>query len=588
MKQYYHEVFMKPVLRPLLFGIILAFAGLNTLYAGVADEALYGPDNTDFALFINYKEVFSYLKTGGINPDDYFLMFGDVEAARAEEMLKRFGLKLSDIQEVFLSFGLTEMAQQKFNFILMLNTGGRGAIPEDLRVGALKCDYGTIYTIPDSTNIQISYIKIDQYFVIGEKETLMEFLKRRSLKKRSVSPFHGEFKKGCRGRIIYGSFVLSDIVKQFVENAASAGAGAKNDILKSNLFIKSLLTVKSCDFAFETGDGFIYSMGMYGVDGEDAERLVMVSHFGIVSASFLFTFSDVLTSGDGGNLNSGVNAVFGDRETLNMVQQMLGRAKVIKTRGGVIVTLNETKEESDRTLAGIKKIIEKNRQTRSERLESEKISVLTNAIIDNDSKAAEKALSVIRNVNLKDLNGDYPIGIAAMYGNVKMIKSLVLKGAKIDSPSSNGNTPLHLAVSAGMLDAAAYLVEKGADINARNDGGMTPLYINASQGEIGITRLLLRRGARVNVFAGDGYAPIHRAAESGNLEVIKLLVKYRADVELVTGNQERAIDIASRNGFEDIVNYFRTTFSQVPVEPSYDSEGFDDYNYEEDGEYEGD
>lgn len=579
---------MKLVLRSLLFGIALVFAGLNTVYAGIADEASYIPDNTDFAVFINYEEVFSYLKTGGINPDDYLLMFGDVEAAQADEVLKRFGIKLSDIKEVFLSFCLAEMANQKFNFILMINTGGRGAIPEDLRTGAMKSEYGTIYTIPDSTNMLISYLKIDQYFIIGEKETLMAFLKRRSLKKGSAPVFHAKFIKGCRGRIIYGSIVLSEVVKQFVETAASAGAGANIDILKSNPFIKSLLAVESCDFALESGNGFAYSMGMYGVDGEDAERLVMISHFGIVSSSFLFTFADILMARSGGNLNPGVNAVFGDRETLNMVQQVLGRAKVTTTKDGVIVTLNETKEESDRSLAGIKKIIEKNRQARAERIESEKISVLTGAIIDNDDEAAEKALSVIRNVNIKDLNGDYPIGIAAMYGNVKMIKSLILKGAKIDSPSSNGNTPLHLAVSAGMLDAAAYLVEKGADINARNDEGMTPLYINASQGETGITQMLLRRGAQVNAFAGDGYAPIHRAAESGNLEVIKVLVQYKADVELVSSNQERAIDIASRNGFEDIVNYFKITFSQVPVEPSYDSENFDDYNYEEDGEYEGD
>lgn len=580
---------MKIFFRNLFLAAAVVFSAGFTASAAVTDEAAFIPDNTDFAFYINYDEVFSYLKSGGINPDDYLLMFGDREAEQVDQALKRFNLKLSDVKEVFVSVCLAEIANQKFSFLVLINTGGKGDIPEEFKTGAVKTEYGTLYTIPDSPNIQVCYVKVDQYYIMGEKDTLVSFLRNRALKTKSTRDFHAGFIKGCRGRIMYGSLVASEVFKQLIETAVAAGAGSNVDILQSNPFIKSLLAVKSADFAVERKDGFTYTAGMYGVSGEDAERLVMVSHFGIVSSSFLFTFADMLMAktGTGTAAGMGVNMMFGDRETLKMVQQVLGRARVRKTQDSVIVTLDVTKEESDRSLAGVKAMIEKNKQARAERIESEKISVLTQAIINNDSDAAEKALAGIKNVNIKDLNGDYPIGIAAMYGNMKIMKALIVKGAKIDSRSSNGNTPLHLAVSAGMFEAAVFLVEKGADVNSRNDEGMTPLYINASQGETKITQMLLRRGAQVNAVAGDGYAPIHRAAESGNLEVIKVLVQYKADVELVSSYQERAIDIASRNGFEEIVNYFKVTFKQAPVERTYDNEEYNDYNSDGEGEYEG-
>ena len=397
---------MKIFFRSFIITLIFIFSGSVMVSAGITDEAAYIPDNTDFAVYINYDELFSYMRSGGVNPEDYTLMFGDREAQQFDEVLKRFNLKLSDVKEVFATICLSEIANQKFNFIIMINTGGKGDIPEEFRTGALDTGYGTIYTIPDSSTVQVCYMKSGQYYIIGEKETLVSFLKQKSLKIKSKGVFHGDFVKGCRGRIVYGNIVVSEIVRQVIKTAATAGAGADIDILQSNPFIRSLLSVRSSDFAVEGKDGFTYSVGMYGVTGEAAEHLVMVSHFGIVSSSFLFTFADMLMARTGASGNQNINALFGDRENLKTLQQILGRAKVRKTADSVIVTLNVTKEESDRSLAGIKKIIEKNRQARAERLESEKISELTTAIINNDAVAEEKAITAIKNVNIKDLNGD--------------------------------------------------------------------------------------------------------------------------------------------------------------------------------------
>ena len=574
---------MKIFFRPLVLIMAMIFSGYGLVYGGVTDTMAYMPDNTDSAIYINYADIFSYLKSGGINPDDYLLIIGDVESVEVDEALKRFKIKISDVKELLLAASISGIASQSGGFLIIINTGGKGVIPDEFKEARVESEYGALYMFPDGGPMEVCFMQKGDYFIIGDKPTVLSYLKKMSMKVKGADGFNKSFTKGCSGKMMYMSIVISEVVKQALETAVAAGAGANMDILQANLFIKAMMSVKSMDASVEMKNGFEYNVGMYGVSGEDAERLVMVSHFGIVSSSFIFTFAEMLSSKTD---NQNLNAVFGDRENLAMMQQILGRATVKKTADSVIVSMNVTKDEADRSLAGLKTLIDQQKQARAERMERVNISKLTEAIINNDTDTAEKMIPGIKNVNIKDMNGDYPVAIAAMYGNMKILKALVAKGAKIDLPGSNGNTPLHLAVSAGMFDAVVYLVEKGAAVNARNDEGMSPLYINSSQGDTKITMFLLKKGAQVNAVSGDGYAPIHRAAESGNLEVIKVLVKYKADVELVSGYQERAIDIASRNGFDDIVNYFKTTFRQAPVENTYEEEDYDNYNSDTEGDFE--
>lgn len=575
---------MKTLKHTVIVSVFILLSGFCTLNAGVIDDLAYTPENTDVAFYFNYADAFKYIQSGGINPEDIMLMLGEQSAQQIDDTLKRLAIKITDIKELLVTGSLSGITRQTGGFIIFVNTGGKGTIPQEFMSAPLKTDYGTVYLVPGNGQMEMCFLKSDQYFIIGDKPSVIAFLKKKSLKAKDAPVFQKNFIKNSQGKIIFFSIYLTDVVKQAIEMAVAAGAGKEMEKIKANYFIKSMMAVKSIDFSVEMRDGFVYTMGMYGVSGDDAERLVMVSHCFIVNTSLIMTFADIFM---GRMNNPELQAMLGDNNSMQSIQLILARAKVKKTADGVLITTNVTKEESDKSLADMKALIDREKAKRAERLESEKISLLTASIINGDTASAEKLLSGIKNVNIKDLNGDYPLAIAAMYGDLKIMKALVVKGAKIDLTSTNGNTALHLAVSAGMFDAAVYLVEKGANVNTKNDDGMSPLYINASQGDTKITMLLLRKGAEVNAVAGDGYAPIHRAAESGNLEVIKVLVQFKADVEIVNGEQERAIDIASRNGFEEIVDYFRKTFNQEPAEKSYEeNEEYNEYDSGGDnGEY---
>ena len=70
------------------------------------------------------------------------------------------------------------------------------------------------------------------------------------------------------------------------------------------------------------------------------------------------------------------------------------------------------------------------------------------------------------NLNMEDHS---PLGLAAEYNSVGLIKLLVSNGADLELADSRGYTPLMIAVKNKSKDAIDALIELGADVNASND-----------------------------------------------------------------------------------------------------------------------
>ena len=96
-------------------------------------------------------------------------------------------------------------------------------------------------------------------------------------------------------------------------------------------------------------------------------------------------------------------------------------------------------------------------------------------------------------VDLSNLNGETPLMMASIQGNLPVVKKLVLqKKAKIDHI---GWTPLHYACSKGQLEVAQFLVANDADVNSQSLNGTTPLMMAAQSGNESLIKLLLDNGA---------------------------------------------------------------------------------------------
>jgi len=139
-------------------------------------------------------------------------------------------------------------------------------------------------------------------------------------------------------------------------------------------------------------------------------------------------------------------------------------------------------------------------------------------------------------------DGNAPLHLAALRGDVNATRQLLRAGANPDTPNGQGRRPLHLACRHGHYRVAALLLDAGADHSSRDIRDTTPLHhaaaCPAGTKEVveGIKRciaMLLDRGANIHASGKWGHTPFGVAVAWGTLEVVKFfaakgaLVDYR-------------------------------------------------------------
>ena len=124
--------------------------------------------------------------------------------------------------------------------------------------------------------------------------------------------------------------------------------------------------------------------------------------------------------------------------------------------------------------------------------------MLVIAIRDKSSKVTEYLLNNKQiDVDLSNKLGETPLMLAAIEGDLPLVKRLVLKNkAQIDHI---GWTPLLYACSKGRLEVAQFLVSNGADVNALSPNGSTPIMLAAQSGNELLVKYLLDQGADIRI-----------------------------------------------------------------------------------------
>lgn len=190
---------------------------------------------------------------------------------------------------------------------------------------------------------------------------------------------------------------------------------------------------------------------------------------------------------------------------------------------------------------------------------------------EDNHKVIDLLAPVVKDINIKDVDGRTPLHIAAFYGRAKVAAYLLKKYPKVDinAKADFKNTPLHLAVKAA-VDAAKkrhqrsfnnrlatiqILLKHKPDLMAVNFSGHTPHELARASGRKELIALLptpaaamafelAKKGklealkkivdkqpAIVKKFDHHGYTLLHNAAEGNQTDVIRYLVKKGADLE---------------------------------------------------------
>jgi len=133
----------------------------------------------------------------------------------------------------------------------------------------------------------------------------------------------------------------------------------------------------------------------------------------------------------------------------------------------------------------------------------------------------------VRTVPGVDANGspspvynETPLHLACFFGQERMVKALLHRGALRAARDSMQRTPLHEASLAGHLGCVRQLLGKpGAykltpdDVNAADVFGWTSLHSAAQGGHARISGMLCAGGARLDAVESDGYTPLMVAQE---------------------------------------------------------------------------
>jgi ankyrin repeat protein/beta-lactamase regulating signal transducer with metallopeptidase domain len=143
---------------------------------------------------------------------------------------------------------------------------------------------------------------------------------------------------------------------------------------------------------------------------------------------------------------------------------------------------------------------------------------------------------------------------AATAGDIGKVKSLISRGADVNSKDEAGRTALHIAALQGRSGVAQLLIANGANLHARDEKGCTPLSLAAQEGRLVMAELLIAKGADTNVKDANGNTPLHYAAipegssKVHHIRVIRHLVANGADINARNAKGQTAAHVAAEGG----------------------------------------
>ncbi|USE37831.1 ankyrin repeat domain-containing protein [Endozoicomonas sp. SCSIO W0465] len=115
---------------------------------------------------------------------------------------------------------------------------------------------------------------------------------------------------------------------------------------------------------------------------------------------------------------------------------------------------------------------------------------------------------------------------ACSHGNLAFVRSRLLKGGGSVNGvvNNNGFTALMLAAVSGQLAVVKLLIDKGAEVSAVNNNGFTTLMLAARSGQLAVVKLLIDKGAEVSAVNNNGFTARMLAQQDCHLDVVEFLL----------------------------------------------------------------
>lgn len=173
-----------------------------------------------------------------------------------------------------------------------------------------------------------------------------------------------------------------------------------------------------------------------------------------------------------------------------------------------------------------------------------------------------------RNPTLRFDDGQTPLHMAVIDGQMGIVQYLIEKGCQINAKDISGATPLHEAVRYGRTDIVKLLLASGGNANTQDSLGKTPLLIITPQdAQLEIYQMLLKYGGNPNAKDLYGDTPLHIATMTGvSTEILSCLYAAGADIDERNKAGVTPLSMAVENHRADHIDFFTERKADINAE----------------------
>ncbi len=166
---------------------------------------------------------------------------------------------------------------------------------------------------------------------------------------------------------------------------------------------------------------------------------------------------------------------------------------------------------------------------------------LYRAVHSGDLDQVTRHLRWKTDINRTDVNGDYPLHVAARGGRVIIARELVEHGADAQALNAAGETAIETALINGKTRVAKMLLEHGVKLDAQ---AVLIKLVKAGVSDRDAFTLLMHQGASLGELDAQGDTLLHLAIARGHHDSVSRLIRFGADVSQLNGEQQTPLALA--------------------------------------------
>lgn len=171
-------------------------------------------------------------------------------------------------------------------------------------------------------------------------------------------------------------------------------------------------------------------------------------------------------------------------------------------------------------------------------------------------QAVAKILNVSDQDEIKQINQTLSpllVNAVSSTGNLALMIKMAEEGADFGLVDYRGRGPIHVAAISGEVDIVKFLIDQGVNLDHVDQSGLSPLYLACYHRNYEIADLLIKRGATVQVPVTTLARQLCQAGFDGDLEYVELLIRCEVDLNLSDYDRRTLGHLAACEGRKDML-----------------------------------